>query len=1293
MELVLDLHNGNQVWVACDGRASHAFALETVNAADPGALYNALFPPKTLARAALASADHLALVLDEVLDSLPWELSRGPEGDLALQMPLVRLVPPDSRRPAPKLDSPLRVLAVPSNPAARDVPPLNIAGELRRLREVVGKLTHCVRLERVNPPTLDSLRQAALRSPQAVIHFMGHGGQTDQEAVLFFESDAGGLQPVTAKDFALSVGKQAFLVTLNACVSAAPGPTEFSNLARLLVQRGLPYALGMSASIPDGDALTFSRALYGELAAGVDVEQAVFQARRSLLRGNPREWLVGVPVLYSSLEGPAGGFATPEGQPQIDEGGPPLDVTVLPRAEGAFQGRIDELLALGQALTGEPRPSLLTIHGAGGQGKTALAREAVERFAHAWPGGVWAVSLENKPNRVTFCFQLAQFLKIPAENFPQPADLERILLARLADRRMLIVLDNAETFTAAVRAGDADALELAAFLKEGLLGTDAGLLVTSREPLGWPGEQSLPLEGLSQSEGAALFTQSAPQRGNDIQAAQAAALSARLDGHPLALLLLGLAFNEAAIPLEQFIAEHETRLLNAEDKYKAADHRHRTLYASIETSTRYLSEDERALLSGLWIFQSPFQPQVVSQIFAPSDLPEAKTHQEQIFERLNILYRRGLLLREIETLSDGSILLYRNLPTVRLFASHYLEQTQSVETLLARMGKAHAALLQNIYEQMDYSNWASYLVVRCREDLEACLEWVESADNEMGWYPNLLGSVLQRVGDRQAGLRYLEQALAIAQGTNQKLEIHILNNIAMLYGDTGNPSKALVIYEQALSLSRILDNREGEIATLGNMATVYLAIGQPDKALGLFEQALPFVYVLGDQAAEATILNNMGEIYRAIGNLSKALDLYKQALPIQREMGNRRGEAAILNNMGEVYRVIGQPNKALELYEQVLQITHTIGERAGEANAINNMGIVYRATGQPGKALELFNQALLMHREVGNRAMEATTLNNMALVYNAIGNPGRALELYEQTLPMHREVGNRTMEATTLNNMGEVYRADGQLSKALELYEQALPIHREVGNREVETSTLNNIALVYHATGQSDKALGLFEQALSIARAIGNRVGEATVLHNIAGEYRDSGKQGKALELYEQVLSLERAVGDQSGEAVTCFNMAILLRDMDQVGRAVMYLRQAVVLEKQIQHPNYLQDAEMLTQWEAAIVRGDPILSRLSSKTNRQPSANPPALPADFVARCVGGLTGDIAQKMSLADELAALAKSSADAGALALIDTVQRALFGAPIESLGQDLPEMQAQVWQEIAHSAKTGENHRPL
>ena len=93
-------------------------------------------------------------------------------------------------------------------------------------------------------------------------------------------------------------------------------------------------------------------------------------------------------------------------------------VGVLPAVQGAFQGRIDEQFALGAWLTGDRRPRIITIHGSGGQGKTALARVAAERFAHAWPGGVWAITLETVPTRAVFVASLARFLGVSRRSSP-----------------------------------------------------------------------------------------------------------------------------------------------------------------------------------------------------------------------------------------------------------------------------------------------------------------------------------------------------------------------------------------------------------------------------------------------------------------------------------------------------------------------------------------------------------------------------------------------------------------------------------------------------------------------------------------------------------------------------------------------------------------------------------------------------------------------------------------------------------------------------------------------------------
>jgi hypothetical protein len=134
--------------------------------------------------------------------------------------------------------------------------------------------------------------------------------------------------------------------------------------------------------------------------------------------------VIGVPVLYTALTTPAAGFTSIEGTPTVKEHQPTIEVTALPRAQGAFQGRIDELKQLGDLLTGDRRPRLVTIHGSGGQGKTALAREAVERFAYAWPGDVWATTLENLPGREVFVSDLARFLGIATQELHDPGEVE-----------------------------------------------------------------------------------------------------------------------------------------------------------------------------------------------------------------------------------------------------------------------------------------------------------------------------------------------------------------------------------------------------------------------------------------------------------------------------------------------------------------------------------------------------------------------------------------------------------------------------------------------------------------------------------------------------------------------------------------------------------------------------------------------------------------------------------------------------------------------------------------------------
>src|SRR5579859_3039734 len=1138
MELTLTRQNGTQVQVACDGQLSHSFDLQSLVPATKGqpglpqplkdpviygkTAYQALFPAGSLARRALdAKPGRILLVTtDNAIDAIPWEYAHGPNGFLVAKYPFARGLPAGERIVPPSLDTGLHIIAIPSDPLDKRLHPLNIEGEWTRLKEIMREVPDAVTLERAYPPTIKRVRRQVANRRHRVVHFMGHGGQDDDiGAFLCLEKENGMLDPVTAEQFVQRVSGNVFLVTLNACVSATPGPTPFSNLAAALAQQKVPYALGMRLSIHDDDARDFSNQFYSELASGVPVEEALFQARLTLA-DSPRKWAIGVPVLYTSLSEPASGYAAQAGAPTIEEHRPPIDAVALPRAEGGFQGRIDELALLGDKLTGDERPPVITIHGSGGQGKTALAREAVERFAFAWPGGIWAISLENLPSREVFLTTLARFLGLPVQEITRLEDLERQVLLRLNQDqpRTLIVLDNVETLIEAAHANDIAATNLAQFIRTNLTRQPVSLLVTSRRFLDWQGELGLELEGLQPDEGAKLFQQSAPRRSHEIEPALAEELGRKVAGHPLSLRLLGGAFNQITLSLPEFIRDCDTHLLAAEDKFIDLGHRQRTLYACIETSVRYLDAALLHLFSRLWIFHAPFLPDRAAAIFDP-DFDDTKGERSPIYDQLHTLWMRGLLALERATLREGTLDFYSLLPTMRAYIEHYLARAEEREELLARFGAAYARLMRFLYNELDRGGAAAFIVEQSREDLERGASYVTGI--EQGYYLLRWGWALQRTGYTRRGLQLTEQALEIGQGHERSLELSALNNMAGVYHATGQPQRALELYEQALPLRHEGGDRAGEATTLNNMAGVYHAMGQPQRALELHKQALPLRHEVGDRAGEATTLNNMAMVYYATGQLQRALELYEQALPLIREVGDRAGEATTLNNMAMVYRATGQPKRALELYEQTLPLRREVGDRAGEAGTLNSIADVYRTTGQPKRALELYEQALPLMREVGDRAGEATTLNNIAGVYRATGQPKRALELYEQALPLMREVGDRAGEATTLNNIAGVYRATGQPKRALELYEQALPLMREVGDRAGEAATLNNMAVVYYATGQPRRALELLEQALPLRREVGDRAGEATTLGNMAELlYQDLNRRQDAVNALQQAIAV-----------------------------------------------------------------------------------------------------------------------------------------------------------------------------
>jgi hypothetical protein len=165
--------------------------------------------------------------------------------------------------------------------------------------------------------------------------------------------------------------------------------------------------------------------------------------------------------------------------PGLESGFPPLRSlgrrAALPTPRTALVGREAEVREVVELLSGGAR--LLTLTGPGGCGKTRIALAAAAGLEGAFPDGVYFVPLDGVADADAMAGLVADTLDAPAA-----LSTRERLAQQLADRRLLLVLDNLEQIEGAEQV-------VAALLDAG---PGVAALATSRRPLLLAGEQERP---------------------------------------------------------------------------------------------------------------------------------------------------------------------------------------------------------------------------------------------------------------------------------------------------------------------------------------------------------------------------------------------------------------------------------------------------------------------------------------------------------------------------------------------------------------------------------------------------------------------------------------------------------------------------------------------------------------------------------------------------------------------------------------------------------------------------------
>ena len=685
----------------------------------------------------------------------------------------------------------------------------------------------------------------------------------------------------------------------------------------------------------------------------------------------------------------------------------------LPSQPTGFIGRKVELDETCSLLLDES-VRLLTLIGPGGTGKTRLALQIGAELADEFIDGTYFIDLAPIRDSNSFFTTIARAVRL--SEFSDGSILDD-LKNQLADKSMLLLLDNFEQITAAATLV-VTLLQYCPQLK---------LLVTSREalrvrgeqlypvpPLGLPevGDRNLSLEALTQYESIQLFVERAQAvkpdfvlTGENMEAV--VELCLRLDGLPLAI---ELATARLRVFSPQALRQRlGNRLKLLQGGARDLPERQQTLRDTIDWSYEILSDQEKRLFEVASVFSS-FNFEAVEAVV--SRIKILSERDIDVIEGLISLVDKSLINQSDDTFGEPQL---RMLETIREYAADRLNADLDLHNATCQ---AHAAYFADFTEQQWQRMMSSEREIAI-EQMAANVEnlktawryWSAHTDLErLQKMVNGLWLLYDRKGWYQATIELTKDLLEIlsaAPSSPDQVQQEILLQTSLaraLLATKGYTPEVEAAYNRALKLSE----GQGEIPqlfpVLRGLSSYYTYRAEFEKGLQIGKKILELAenndddylrmhgyLVLGSSTGFQINLQEGLEI------LEKGIALFEREHHILRpyQLGNHPGIVCYTSSAFFLW-FTGFPDRAVARADKAIEMVKKLNHPFTMAYALFHTGILHLWRGEIEKSIGRAQAMLDLAQEHGFQIWESLATFLLGVTQVMLGKPEEGLQNIEK---------------------------------------------------------------------------------------------------------------------------------------------------------------------------------------------------------------------------------------------------------------------------------------------------------
>ncbi|WP_232246589.1 AfsR/SARP family transcriptional regulator [Kitasatospora mediocidica] len=747
------------------------------------------------------------------------------------------------------------------------------------------------------------------------------------------------------------------------------------------------------------------RLLIGEL--GIEPGPALQELHDAILRDDPALTPAEPAAGAVAAEPPGGAGVAEAAQPRVA----PSD---LPPNIPSFTGRSAETRLLndllGERSDAQP-PAIGFITGVAGVGKTGLAVHWAHRVAGQFPDGRLFVDLSghdavNEPAAPADV--LSRFLRslgVASEQIPaELADRVSLYRSMLADRRILVVLDNARSIA-----------QITPLLPSN---GQCCVLVTSRDPLEQLmlryGAVRVQLGVLSPTAAIELLARIVPAERIVADPEQSARLSELCDRLPLALRI---AAARLASKPHWTVRHLVTRLENERRRLDELSQGESQVRACLALSYRYLAPDAARLFRRLALLPVPDFTSWVGAALLDDDLFEAERLMEHLVD--------VQLLEGVGVDATGQ-LRYRFQSLLRLFAQERAQQEESAEEAAQAGDRAFRSWLA-IAEQAHRREYGGdYAVIHGsspRRPVDPVL-LDELIATPLDWYE----------AERLSLIAVIEQAARLGR---DELAWDLTGSVLVLFDIRGYLEDWQLCCERALAATRAAGNPRGSAFMLTELGASRIRAVRLEEAAGCLRSALELFEELGEEHGRALALRHLAVMQRLQGDLDGAGERLREAAVIFERVGDASSQAHALGYLAQNALDQGDADEAVRLGRESVRVSRGTGETRCAAQSLYRLARGYVVQGELRSAEQAFLEVERIVRAKGDLLGTAYVLLGLGEARVGLGLPGDAERDLMAALRIARRIDSPLAEGRVQLAIGQLHRDQARTAEARRHFERA----------------------------------------------------------------------------------------------------------------------------------------------------------------------------------------------------------------------------------------------------------------